>query len=138
LLSLFAKLASAVDRGNVISFLQGDDPRAIDALPELTRGLRPEVRYRWLVAVQHPWRRQLSIKGRRLTAGQLVASMEANGDTVETAAEEFDLPHEAVAEAIDYVARNRHLVDAELAEERRQTEPFLSARGPAADAPAPR
>lgn len=135
LLALFSKIAAAVDRGNVISFLPGDDLRAVDAMPELTRGLRPEQRYRWLVAVPHPWRRRLSIKGRRLTAGQLAASTEANGDTIESAAEEFDLPREAVAEALDYVARNRQLVDAELAEEQRQTDPFVTARGPAADAP---
>jgi hypothetical protein len=41
LLALFAKLSAAVEQGTVISFLPGDDPRAIDALPEVTR-LRPD------------------------------------------------------------------------------------------------
>ncbi len=31
-----------MESGTVISFLPGDDPRAIDALPEFTRALRPE------------------------------------------------------------------------------------------------
>ncbi len=49
LLGLFAKIAAAIEGGAVISFLPGDDPRAVDALPEVTRALRPETRYRWLV-----------------------------------------------------------------------------------------
>jgi uncharacterized protein (DUF433 family) len=131
LLGLFAKLSAAVEQGTVISFLPGDDPRAVDAFPELTRALRPENRYTWLVAVSHPWRKQLSIKGRRLTAGQLVDAMEANDLDVEAAAREFDLPVDAVVEAVDYVARNRPLVLAEAAEERRHTEPFLTHRATA-------
>ncbi len=126
LLSLFGKLAAAVEAGSVISFLPGDDPRALDALPELTRSLRPESRYRWLVAAPHRWRKQLSLKGRRVTVGQLVLSMEANGDSIETAAREFELEPEAVAEAVDYVSRNRSLVDAESAEERRRTGPQVT------------
>lgn len=132
LLALFARLSAAVEQGATISFLPGDDPRAVDALPEFARALRPESRYTWLVAVPHPWRRQLSLKGRRITAGQIVDVMEANGLSVEAAAAEFDLPEEAVAEAVDYVARNRPLVLAEAAEERRRTEPFLTHRAPAA------
>jgi uncharacterized protein (DUF433 family) len=131
LLGLFAKLSAAVEQGTVISFLPGDDARAVDAFPELTRALRPENRYTWLVSVPHPWRKQLTIKGRRLTAGQLVDAMEANDLDIEIAAEEFDLPPEAVVEAVDYVARNRELVVAEAAEERLRTEPFLWHRGTA-------
>jgi uncharacterized protein (DUF433 family) len=128
LLALFSRLSAAIESGTVISFLPGDDPRAVDALPEFTRALRPEAAYRWLVAVPHRWRRQLSIKGRRLTAGQVVDSMEANQLSVEEIAAEFDLPIESVREAVDYVERNRELIDAEFAEERRRTEPFLSHR----------
>jgi uncharacterized protein (DUF433 family) len=130
LLGLFSKLAAAIESGAVISFLPGDDPRAVDALPDITSALRPEARYRWLVAAPHPWRKQLSIKGRRLTAGQLVSWMEANGDSVEDAAADWDLPVEAVAEALEYVARNRELVEAEFAEDRRRVEPFLTHHAP--------
>ncbi len=132
LLALFSKLSAAVESRTVISFLPGDDPRAIDALPEFTRALRPEAAYRWLVAVPHSWRRQLSLKGRRLTAGQLVDVLRANELSAEGAAAEFDVPVEAVREAIDYCERNDDLVAAEAAEERRRTEPFLSHRAYAA------
>jgi uncharacterized protein (DUF433 family) len=130
LLHLFSRFAAAIERGSVISFLRADDPAAIDAVPELTSALRPESRYRFLVSVPHGWRRQLSIKGRRMTAGQLVGSMEADGWSVDEAAREFDLDPLAVAEAVDYVSRNRELIDAEAAEERRQTEPYLTHRAP--------
>jgi uncharacterized protein (DUF433 family) len=83
-----------------------------------------DARYRWLVYVPHQWRKQLSIKGLRLAAGQLVSSMEANRQSIEEAAADWDLDVEAVAEAVDYVARNRQPVEAEFAEERRRTEPF--------------
>jgi uncharacterized protein (DUF433 family) len=130
LLALFGRLAAAIESGSVVSFLPGDDPRAVDALPDVTGALRPEGHYRWLVAAPHPWRKQLSIKGRRMTAGQLVFSMEANGDSIEEAAEDWDLSAEAVAEAVEYVARNRELIEAEFAEERRRVEPFLTHRAP--------
>jgi hypothetical protein len=65
-----------------------------------------------------------------MTAGQLVFSIEANGDSIEEAAEDWDLNVEAVAEAVEYVARNRDLVEAEFAEERRRVEPFLTHRAP--------
>ncbi len=105
-----------------------DDPPSIDGVPESTQTFPPEKRYTWLVAMPHPWRKQLSIAGRRMTAGQLVSIMEANGLDAKAAAEDLALPLEAVLEAVDYVARNRQLVLAEAAEERRRTEPFLSHR----------
>ncbi len=131
LLALFAKLSAAVESGTVISFLPGDDARAVDALPEFTRALRPESAYRWLVAVPHPWRRQLSLKGRRITAAQLVDVASANRLSPDAAATEFDVPIEAVREALDYCERNAELIAAEVAEERRRTEPYLSHRAPA-------
>jgi hypothetical protein len=131
LLTLFSRLAAAIEQGTVISFLPSDDPRAIDAVPELTAALRAESRYRFLVAVPHKWRRQLTLKGRRITAGQLVATMDAENWGVDQAALEFDVDPLAVAEAVDYVSRYRALIDAEAVEERRQAEPLLTHRAPA-------
>ena len=131
LLALFARISAAIDQGSVVSFLPGDDPRAVDAVPEITSAIRPESRYRFLVQVPHQWRKQLSIKGHRITSGQLVASMEANGWTVDEAAMQFSLDPLAVVEALDYVARNRSLVDAEAAEDWRRAEPHITHRAPA-------
>ena len=130
LLALFARISAAIDQGSVVSFLPGDDPRAVDAFPEITSAIRPESRYRFLVQVPHKWRRQLSIKGHRITAGQLVASMEANKWTVDQAASQFSLDPLAVVEALDYVARNRSLVDAEAAEDWHRAEAHITHRAP--------
>lgn len=75
---------------------------------------------RWLYLVERPhaWRRQLSIKGRNLTVGQLMSTMRANNLTLEQAAEGFNLPLEAVREAATYFEQNRGLNELEAAEER--------------------
>ena len=77
-------------------------------------------RWQFLVARPHPWRRQLSIKGRNLTVGQLVSNLRANRLTEEQAGEEFDLPLSAIREALDYYRENRALIELEAAEERRR------------------
>ncbi len=94
----------------------------MDALPEITRRLRPEARYRFLVSVPHAWRRQLVLKGRRITVGNLIGQMHANGWDAREAAQEFDLDDEAVLEAVAYYAENRALIDAEAQEERCRTQ----------------
>ncbi len=74
--------------------------------------------WQWLVRRDHPWRRQLWIKGRNLAAGDLVRTAEVEGWTPERAAEEFDLPVDAVIEAIRYAETARDLIAAEEAENR--------------------
>jgi uncharacterized protein (DUF433 family) len=81
--------------------------------------------YEYLVVRPHPWRRQLYLKGRNLTVGQLVAKMNANKLTTEEAADDFDLPLPQVREALAYYETHRELVDQEFQEERR----LLEARG---------
>jgi uncharacterized protein (DUF433 family) len=71
--------------------------------------------WQWLIARPHPWRRQLWLKGRRITAGDLARTIEIEGWTPEHARDEFDLPLDAVLEAQRYAASNRDLI---LAEER--------------------
>jgi uncharacterized protein (DUF433 family) len=76
--------------------------------------------YDHLVQRPHPWRRQLSLKGRNMTVGQLVASMRANGWSAERAADEYDLSLAQVQEALAYYAVHQALVDEELREEGRR------------------
>jgi uncharacterized protein (DUF433 family) len=76
--------------------------------------------WQYLIARPHRWRRQLSIKGRNLTVGQLVSTVRANGYTAEQASEELELPVAAVHEALRYYAENRPLIELEAAEERRR------------------
>ena len=72
----------------------------------------------WLVRRDHSWRRQLWIKGRNLTAGDLARTIEIEEWTAERAAQEFDIPLEAVVEARRYAETARELISAEEAENR--------------------
>ena len=74
--------------------------------------------WQFLVRRQHRWRMQLYIKGRNLTARQLVGSINANQLDEQKAAANFHLPIEAIREAIAYVAKNRELLEAEAEIER--------------------
>src|SRR3954470_21714588 len=78
----------------------------------------PAGAWQYLVARPHPWRKQLSVKGRNLSVGQLLGTVRANGLTIEQAAEAFDLPPNAIREAIAYGEQNRALIELEAAEER--------------------
>jgi uncharacterized protein (DUF433 family) len=75
--------------------------------------------YRYLVAREHAWRRQLYIQGRNLTVGQLIANMRADQLLPEQAAERYDLPLEAIKEALAYYQTHRELIDAEAAADKR-------------------
>src|SRR5262249_11988995 len=81
--------------------------------------VRAEPRWRFLVARPHPWRRQLSIKGRNMTVGQMMSTIRANQYSPEQASENLELPIEAIHEALAYYEDNRELIALEAAEERR-------------------
>jgi uncharacterized protein (DUF433 family) len=77
-------------------------------------------RWRFLVARPHPWRKQLSVKGRNMTVGQLLSVVRANGLSPEQASEDLELPVEAIREALAYGEENRVLLQLEASEERRR------------------
>lgn len=74
--------------------------------------------WRFLVRRQHPWRQQLYLKGRNLTARQLVGSIKANQLDDEKAAANYRLPIEAIREALAYVEKNGELLETEAEIER--------------------
>jgi hypothetical protein len=76
--------------------------------------------WRWLVARPHPWRRQLWVKGRKLLASQVWSDMSTNGLTENQAAEDWDLPAEAIKEIVRYCGQNAALIALEADEERRR------------------
>ncbi len=85
-------------------------------LPEL-EAIRPQG-WDYLVARPHSWRRQLFVKGRKLTAAQVWREMRVNGLTDADAAENWDLPLAAVQEIVRYCEENRDFLRAEAAEEK--------------------
>jgi len=106
--------------GRRVVSLDAETLSGIDRYKELSLAtVQPAIfeHYRYLVARPHPWRRQLCLKGRNMTVGQLVATMKANRLSPEEAAEDLNLPLEQVHEALLYYDLHRDLVEAELREE---------------------
>jgi hypothetical protein len=86
--------------------------------------------WQYLVRRQHPWRKQLYVKGRNMTARQLVGSMKANQLDEAAVAADNRVPVEAVREALVYVERNRELLETEAEIERLMLKREGVARGP--------
>jgi uncharacterized protein (DUF433 family) len=86
--------------------------------------------WQYLVRRQHPWRQQLYIKGRNMTARQLIGAMKANQFDESAAAADYRLPVEAVREALAYVENNRELLETEAEIERLMLKRGGNARGP--------
>jgi hypothetical protein len=82
--------------------------------------LEPQLTTTWqyLVARPHPWRRQLYIKGRKLLASTVWRDAIANLMSPEQAAENWDLPVEAIEEVIRYCQSHQELLQLEAEEER--------------------
>jgi uncharacterized protein (DUF433 family) len=78
-----------------------------------------EPRWKHLIYRPHSWRRQLFLRDRNMTVGQLVYTIRAEKYTPEQASEDFDLPIDAIHEALTYYAENRALIEHEVNEERR-------------------
>ena len=86
--------------------------------------------WQYLVRRQHPWRKQPHVKGRNMTARQLVGSMKANQLDEAAAAADYHLPVEAVREALAYVESNKELLETEAEIERLMLKRGGVARGP--------
>lgn len=87
-------------------------------IPELERPT--EGGWRYLVQRDHPWQRQMSIKGKRLLAATVWRDLVANHQTAAKAAEEWGIPVEAVEEAVRWSEANRDLLAMETREEARR------------------
>lgn len=71
--------------------------------------------YAWLERRPGGWRKQLYLKGRNMTVGQLIYSMRANRtlNNPAAAARTFALPAEQVQEALTYYRQHKSLIEAE-------------------------
>jgi len=91
----------------------------------------PSHSWQYLEERPHPWRRQLSVKGRRLLASSVWSDMIANQFAIEEIAHSRSLPVEAVRECVQYCEENRSLLDAECEQEKQ----WLLARGVSLEPP---
>ncbi len=70
----------------------------------------------------HSWRKQLYLKGRRLRASIVWTDMIVNEMTQEEAADNWDLPLEAIKESLEYCQTHQELLKQEALIERRHLE----------------
>ena len=90
----------------------------VGAIVESLRETLLSQNWQFLVYRPHPWRKQLSIKGRKLYAATLWRDLLANQMTPEQAADNWDLPLAAVHEAVSYCEMHQDLLALEAEEER--------------------
>ena len=74
-------------------------------------------KWKYLVEVPHSWRRQLVVKGSRLRARTVWGQMIREKLTREEAADNWDLPLEAIDEIVRYCEENKKLLEMEADEE---------------------
>lgn len=98
--------------------LQQIQAQLSEALSRIER-LEEAQRWKHLIARPDSWRRQLSLRDRNMTVGQLVSTVYASRMTPDQAAEDLDLPLEVIREALAYYEQNKELVQREAEEERR-------------------
>ena len=96
---------------------------AADRQGRETRLLLPDVEaasvpWKYLTARPHAWKRQLFIKGRRQTAANVWLDTLANGLSATEAAENWELPVDAIEEIVSYCETNRQLIAMEADEEK--------------------
>ena len=83
--------------------------------------MRTNTTYQWLEPKpDKKSTRQWGIKGRNMTVWNLVAPLVVREVAPEEMARRFDLPLEAVQEALAYYYANKEWIDAEVEEEGRQ------------------
>ena len=90
----------------------------------------PAAPWKYLAIRRHPWRKQLFVKGRKMTVRVLVGSIKANKLTDEQAAANYDLPVEAIREALAYFEANPEVIALDAAYEQYLRKLHGVGRGP--------
>jgi uncharacterized protein (DUF433 family) len=78
--------------------------------------------WQYLEQRPHAWRKQLYLKGKKLTAFGVLLDMIVNGETREEAANNWDLPLAAIDEVVQYCSTHQEFLKKEAHEERRYLE----------------
>ncbi len=92
----------------------------LDLIAALIQSLQNQVEVdglQYLAKRNHPWRKQLYVKGQKLFASTIWQDMIANEMSVEEAADNWDLPLDAIDEIIRYCESHQDLLRLEADEE---------------------
>jgi hypothetical protein len=111
-------LAAELKKGNQLFVGHpGEDLRRFVMLGIERPDLKPLL---YLVPHEHPWKRQLYVKGRKLPAAAVWSAIKTNNLSLEQAMDNWDLPAAAVNEIIEYCESNQDLLRMEAQEELRR------------------
>jgi hypothetical protein len=92
----------------------------LDLIAALVQSLQNQVEvddWQYLAKRNHPWRKQLYVKGQKLLASTIWRDMIANEMSVEEAADNWDLPLNAINEVVRYCESYRDLLKLEAEKE---------------------
>jgi hypothetical protein len=92
----------------------------LDLIAALIQSLQNQVEindWQYLAKRNHPWRKQLYVQGQKLLASTIWQDMIANKMSVEEAADNWDLPLDAIDEVVRYCESYRDLLKLEAEKE---------------------
>jgi hypothetical protein len=110
-------LATEAQQGHKLFLGDGKEMRRLVMLGIETPNYWP---WTYLVQISHPWKKQLFVKGSKLPAAAVWTAMSVNKLSREEAADNWDLPLQAIDEIVDYCEANKQLLQMEAAEEGRR------------------
>jgi uncharacterized protein (DUF433 family) len=84
--------------------------QAVSRLAGLLEQTHAPLPWKYLERRPDKWHRQLYVKGRNMTARQLAGGVLVNKKTPEEGARDYDLPVEAVREALAYIEKDKDLI----------------------------
>ena len=93
----------------------------LDLIAALVQSLQNQVEiddWQYLAKRNHAWRKQLYVKGQKLLASTIWQDMTANEMSVEDAADNWNLPLDAIDEVVRYCESHQDLLKLEVDEER--------------------
>ncbi|MDJ0635181.1 MAG: hypothetical protein QNJ34_18465 [Xenococcaceae cyanobacterium MO_188.B29] len=81
-----------------------------------------KIQWQYLEKRPHRWRKQLYLQGTRTKASVIYSSMVVNNQSVQEAAEDWDLPLAAIEEVVEYCETHQELLKQEARAERQRLE----------------
>lgn len=113
---IIVSLARETARGNLVFVGKSREKAARFVVPGLEKS--QDLQWNWLVQRDHPWKKQLWLKGRKVLASSIWNDMRANRLSNQESQENWELPEEAIDEIVSYCEENIALIQAEANEEK--------------------
>ena len=100
-----------------VSRVENEDAQRVAAILQLAQNQVEIDDWQYLAKRNHPWRKQLYVKGQKLLASTIWQDMIANEMSVEEAADNWNLPLDAIDEVVRFCESYRDLLKLEAEKE---------------------